>query len=530
MNTSLTACLLPAMALCFTSVAHAAPSATSTLAGSVDPPQAPAGLIAAGTLRSEPLHAAKGPGGLTLPDGPPTAVTPAPLPAAYCQINVNGALKDTETDYLPRVIQCENGGANLQALKAQAIAARSVAYYAMAENGKICDGQGCQVYSCGSQPSALAVQAVQETAGQYLSFNNEIKGRVLTYAFFVSGDNDQTANCHGVDPGANTENYVTYNEGKTWTGVKETSLGFQYKDPNQYGYGQNRGCMSQWSARCLENKKGYNHDQIIRYFYGADIEIAQAQGPCVGKTDFAAKYAGQSFPLASMPPVVMKVGDTLDAWIDLTNVGDQTWTGNTRLAPTPRDVASPLAHASWITPTRITGPDADTPPDAVGRFSFQIAANEPGDYYQTFGLVEEGVTWFSDAPKGGGPPDDQLEIHIVIEPAPPEPATTSAGETSGDPTTSGGPGGGDDGTEESGTGAPHGDDSGEAPTEGGGSSGSSGGASTGGLSAGPGSSFSGDGSAGSEDDGDDGCGCRSTPTSGPIWLLTPLLLLLRRRR
>ena len=33
----------------------------------------------------------------------------APLAAAYCQINVNGVNKDTETDYLPHVITCENG-------------------------------------------------------------------------------------------------------------------------------------------------------------------------------------------------------------------------------------------------------------------------------------------------------------------------------------------------------------------------------------------------------------------------------------
>src|SRR5688572_27180875 len=75
----------------------------------------------------------------------------APLAKAYCSIPVEGkGTKAMETDYLPHVIQCENGGANIQALRAQAIAARSVAYYAMATKGSICDGQGCQVYSCGA--------------------------------------------------------------------------------------------------------------------------------------------------------------------------------------------------------------------------------------------------------------------------------------------------------------------------------------------------------------------------------------------
>jgi hypothetical protein len=241
----------------------------------------PTSELAAGP-RQEPLLEARAGADLTLPDAPPSAVTAAPLPAAFCSINVNGALKDTETDYIPRVITCENGGAKLEALKAQAIAARSVAYYAMAENGQICDGQGCQVYTCGAQPQAIHYQAAAETAGMYLSFNNTQKGRVLTYAFYVAGDSNQSAACEGVNPNQATEKYVTYNEGKTWTGVQETTLGFQFKDPSAYGYGQNRGCMGQWSARCLENNKGYDYKEILRYFYGADIEIQTAQGPCVG--------------------------------------------------------------------------------------------------------------------------------------------------------------------------------------------------------------------------------------------------------
>jgi hypothetical protein len=487
-------------------------------------------IAAANGPRTTPLHEA-GPADWTLPETPPSAVTPAPLPEAYCQIVVEGVARDTEMDYLPHVIQCENGGANLQALKAQAIAARSVAYYAMAENGGICDSQGCQVYSCGADPAPIHYQAVQETAGQYLSYNNTVKGRVLTYAFFVSGDNDQTADCRGVDPNANTEHYVTYNAGKSGTDVEETSLGFKYQTPNNYGYGQNRGCMSQWSARCLENNKGFNHDQIIRAFYGADIEIQTAPGPCVGKPDFAAKYAGQSFPLASAPPVVLTEGDTLDAWIDLTNVGDQTWTANTKLSPTPRDVASPLAHGLWLSPTRITGPDADTPPDAVGRFSFQIAANTPGDYYQTFGLVEEGVTWFSDPPPlGGGPPDDQLEIHVVVVEGPPDP-TTATGEETGDPSASGDPSdpsdpSGDPSASAGETGGTGGDSLG---TEGSGNGETEASPTTGNVSSGGLTTLPGGSATGGMDEDDGGCGCATSPRRLPVWLLAPLLLVRRRR-
>ena len=198
----------------------------------------------------------------------------APLASAYCQIDVNGANKDTETDYLPHVITCENGGADLEALKAQAIAARSVAYYSMATSGKICDGQGCQVYTCGSAPQAKHFQAVKETSGVYLSYAD-----MLTYGFYVAGDKSPAPpGCKGTGT-SSTEHWITYNEGKTGADVEMTALG--YIPPNQPIFGQNRGCMGQWSARCLESSKAYDYDAILRFFYGADIKLLQATGACV---------------------------------------------------------------------------------------------------------------------------------------------------------------------------------------------------------------------------------------------------------
>ena len=208
-------------------------------------------------------------------DGEPIATIHQPVSPptqAHCNIVVQGkGTKSMEDDYLPHVIQCENGGANLQALKAQAIAARSVAYYAIATSGSICDGQGCQVYGCGATPQAKHIQAVKETAGQYLTYGN-----MLTYGFYVAGDsNAAPPGCK--DYAGTTSKYVTYNEGKTGTSVTQTSLG--YIGPP--GYGQNRGCMGQWGARCLENDNGYDYKKILQFYYGADIGIAQATGPCV---------------------------------------------------------------------------------------------------------------------------------------------------------------------------------------------------------------------------------------------------------
>jgi MYXO-CTERM domain-containing protein len=196
----------------------------------------------------------------------------APPGSALCEITVNGVgTLSMEDDYLPHVITCENGGANLQALKAQAIAARSVAYYSILTSGSICDGQGCQVYSCGAAPSAKAYQAVKETAGMYLTFAN-----TLTYGFYVAGDSGASPpGC--IDYGGSTSHYVTYNQGKTGGAVEQTSLG--YIGPP--GFGQNRGCMSQWGARCLENSNGYDYGAILRFYYGEDIGIVQATGSCV---------------------------------------------------------------------------------------------------------------------------------------------------------------------------------------------------------------------------------------------------------
>jgi hypothetical protein len=58
---------------------------------------------------------------------------------------------------------------------------------------------------------------------------------------------------------------------------------------------------------------------------------------------------------------------------------------------------------------------------AVGdtyKFTFDLhAPDKPGTYYEYFNLVEEGVAWFSD-PGQGGPPDNDLEVQIVVEAAP----------------------------------------------------------------------------------------------------------------
>lgn len=215
--------------------------------------------------------------------GPPQPPSPAeaprlrvgaPLATAFCTAVVEGkGSRDTETDYIPHVLRCASGGADLQALKAQAIAARSVLYYFMATKGSICDGEGCQVYACGASPSPIHYQAAAETAGQYLAFAG-----TLTYGFHVDGDpTPDPVTCEGMADQPD-EHYVTYNAGKTGDAVRQTPLG-QVGPP---GFGQNRGCMARRGARCLEDTQGEGHLDILRFYYGADIQVSTAPGRCDG--------------------------------------------------------------------------------------------------------------------------------------------------------------------------------------------------------------------------------------------------------
>jgi hypothetical protein len=194
---------------------------------------------------------------------------------AFCDVEVVGiGSVEAETDYLPHVIQCENGGADLEALKAQAVAARSYMYYKMETSGSIADGTSDQVYSCGAEPLPIHHQAVEETSGLVLRYAD-----VTVCAFYVAGaDPSDRGTCVSVagdsDP-TNTEQWVTYNDGRSGDSVIQTPLG--WVDPGNF---RNRGCHSQWGARCLD-ERGDPYDDILRFYYGDDIGIERAVGPCV---------------------------------------------------------------------------------------------------------------------------------------------------------------------------------------------------------------------------------------------------------
>jgi hypothetical protein len=123
----------------------------------------------------------------------------------------------------------------------------------------------------------------------------------------------------------------------------------------------------------------------------------------------------QSFPGLLEGSQEIILGREVSGWIDVRNDGMETWSpGSTFLAPLPRDHASAVAASDWISGGRAATVDATTSPGSTGRFSFSLAGNELGAMVQYFGLVQEGITWFADAPYGGGPPDDFMAVSVDV--------------------------------------------------------------------------------------------------------------------
>jgi lysophospholipase L1-like esterase len=178
-----------------------------------------------------------------------------------------------DPDYVARVVTAENGAArSLEGLKALAVAARTFARGAMLQTpglgtavNPLKNGQSFQVCAAGA-PAALCMRAAQETLGGLALY----RGKLIT-ANHVAGAPWPAGQKHGVGPGlANTERYVTYNEGKHGAAVTPTPIGLATNP-------QNRGCLSQNGAEALGGAWGYRFGDILRFFYGDDVDLTIAE-------------------------------------------------------------------------------------------------------------------------------------------------------------------------------------------------------------------------------------------------------------
>jgi MYXO-CTERM domain-containing protein len=129
---------------------------------------------------------------------------------------------------------------------------------------------------------------------------------------------------------------------------------------------------------------------------------------------WGAQFVGQSFPLARTT-LDLPAGTEQMGYIELRNIGTETWRpGEVFLGTTePRDRASPARGTGWVSASRAATIDRVVAPMATGRFSFALrASNTVGqEFNEYFGVVREGVTWFSAAGQAG-PPDNQLQVRV----------------------------------------------------------------------------------------------------------------------
>jgi len=151
-------------------------------------------------------------------------------------------------------------------------------------------------------------------------------------------------------------------------------------------------------------------------YEGDDFTAIRYTGATAAAPDWAASFVSQSWPLASTT-MTMTVNQVLPATLTLKNVGAKTWDSSTKIGTTqPRDRTSPFAGADWLSPSRLAGLPSGTtvaPGQSYAfKFSFHAPA-KPGTFDEFYGVVQDGVAWFSD-PGQGGPPDDDLEVKIQV--------------------------------------------------------------------------------------------------------------------
>jgi Stage II sporulation protein len=176
---------------------------------------------------------------------------------------------DIEDNYIPRVVTREDGAAPPAALEAQVIASRTYLLRAMFDDRSlgtsakpVRNSGRFQTYA----PTATkqCIEATRATAGIVATYRHE-----LILANYVAGALRTADGGIGADP-TNTEQYVTYNEGKTGTSVKPTIQASVKRWQNRGSMGQN---CANWLAR-----HGYDHAKILRYFYGLDLELTDLRG------------------------------------------------------------------------------------------------------------------------------------------------------------------------------------------------------------------------------------------------------------
>lgn len=224
-------------------------------------------------------------------------------PLANVWVKTAGEL-DVETEYLPQVTCCENGSAHIEALKAQAVMARTYMYFRHAADGlgtsaKPFSGTAAdQAYFCSTKVSTACLDAVAATRDQITSYTNASGVAIANASFYIDGPRPaciakKSCNCPMPTPstemspqnhpacdcftfasmGAANPAFVTYNWPYSGTNVVGTTLGSLTNESN-------RGCGSQNIQNCL-GWANWNYYEMLRFFYGQDLELRSVEGEIV---------------------------------------------------------------------------------------------------------------------------------------------------------------------------------------------------------------------------------------------------------
>jgi N-acetylmuramoyl-L-alanine amidase len=167
------------------------------------------------------------------------------------------------------------------------------------------------------------------------------------------------------------------------------------------------------------------------WLYDRLDELRAPLGP-----DYAAALVGLTCAGAGAE-LSLTTGTTGQCVLTVQNTGQASWTsGTTKLAPLPRDSASPLAASTWIEPARIATVGATVAPGETTAFTFDVYAPSAGDHTLSLTMLQELVTWFGD---DGGPADGSIAVvvHVVDPEVPPDsgdpPVDTAPLDTSDPP-------------------------------------------------------------------------------------------------
>ncbi|MCA9541261.1 MAG: hypothetical protein KC620_20310 [Myxococcales bacterium] len=215
-------------------------------------------------------------------------------------IKTDAGVMPIEPTYIAGVVQCELAGLTDAgaALEAQAVAARTYLAGHLERKGDDARVRTSPRFQCWKNPThARSLDAAQQTAGVVLRYDGALIG-----ANYVAGARSLTIDCLPKSPSVNGYDYPTWAAmrrvyqqhrragkripfgGVSWTEVVVTrNEGRRGADvaptPMAGRVASNRGAFGQHAAVCLAENLGYETADILRFFYGDDIEFSRPLAP-----------------------------------------------------------------------------------------------------------------------------------------------------------------------------------------------------------------------------------------------------------